>query len=460
MATYRFRQDRIENELRAHFGSSADLSLIPIRLADRDGLLCFLSTMTNSTFLMNNVVQPLLQASYREILFDSAEALDSLRLRLFGGLNTRLLEDPGHLPEWMTQGYAGLLLDGQDRMLLIHVQELEKRSIAEPTAQNVIRGPKEAFTESADTNMSMIRRRILNENLRFEKHVIGSKSNTSVYLAYLEGEADERLLNPIREKLRSARLTGLFDSGGLENELQSNRFYLFPTTYNSERPDSICSCLLDKRVALIVNGSPFVLIIPAQFTDFFKSPEDQYQWFVFGTFIRLLRYVAFLFSLTLPAFYVAVTCYHQELVPTLLLTSIMAQRQGIPFPAVVEMFLMEITFELLREAGTRMPRLVGQSISIAGALVLGEAAVQAGIVSNITVIIVALTAISGYVSPVYTFGANIRLFRFALIVLSSVIGLYGVILGCAYLLIHLTRIETFGVPYLSPLSRFSGKRSA
>ncbi|SFB58026.1 spore germination protein KA [Cohnella sp. OV330] len=459
MRTNRFRKEAVAQHLKQHFGQSADLTLVPIRVGSRQGLLCYLSTMTNTTFLTENVTMPLLQA-YRQGNFPEDRGLDAVRERLYGGLATRLLDDPQPLPGMLTQGYAGLLLDGEPLMLMIDVKELEKRSISEPTTQNVIKGPKEAFTESADTNMSLIRRRILNERLRFEKFVVGSQTKTHVYLTFLEGDADERILRDIRGFLQSSSIDSLFDSGSLEQLFRSRGGQLFPTVYNSERPDSICACLMDKRVALIVNGSPFVLIVPALFADFFESPEDEYQWFMVGSFIRTLRYLAFLLSLSLSALYVAVTCYHQELIPTLLLTSIAAQRTGIPFPAVIEMFLMEITFELLREAGTRMPRLVGQSISIAGALVLGEAAVQAGIVSNITVIVVALTAIAGFVSPVYSFGANIRLFRYALIILGSLFGLYGVIVGFAFLVIQLTRMESFGIPYLSPLSRLVGRRSS
>ncbi|MDI4646311.1 spore germination protein [Cohnella hashimotonis] len=460
MRPYRFSTDTVARLLEQHFGRSADLALVPIRIGSGQGMLCYLKTMTNAGFLTENVTKPLLQAHRQGNFPPDGLGLDALREFLFGGLVTLLLGDPQSLSALLSQGYAGLLLDGEPNMLIIDVKELEKRPIGEPTTQNVIKGPKEAFTESADTNMSLIRRRIINERLRFEKFVVGSQTKTPVYLTFMEGEADERVLRDIRDFLQDNSMVSLFDSGSLEQLFRSKRTLLFPAVYHSERPDSICSCLLDKRVGLIVNGSPFVLIVPALFADFFKSPEDEYQWSVIGSLIRSLRYLAFMLSLSLSALYVAVTCYHQELIPTLLLTSIAAQRTGIPFPAVVEMFLMEITFELLREAGTRMPRLVGQSISIAGALVLGEAAVQAGIVSNITVIVVALTAIAGFVSPVYSFGANIRLFRYVLIILGSLFGLFGVIVGIAFLAVQLTQIETFGIPYFSPMSRLGRRRSS
>lgn len=460
MSTYRYRNEELKQLLQSRFGQSADLSIVPLRIGQGDGWLCYLTTMTNPAFLMDHVVKPLIFAHQQELFTESDDPFSVMRQRLYVGLTTMLENDPLRLPGMLTQGYAGMMLDDREQWLMIDVKQLEKRPISEPTTQTVIKGSKEAFTESAETNISMIRRRILNEHLRFEKYEIGSETKTTVYLCYIEGGADERIVKQIQERLNGSNMNSLFDSESLESIFRPGRGLLFPIVFNTERPDAICTCLLSRRVALIVNGTPFVVVIPARFSDFFQSPEDQYQWYVLGVTTRLLRYLAFMLSLCLPAFYVAITCYHQELVPTLLLTSIAAQREGIPFPAVIEMFMMEIAFELLREASTRMPRIIGQSISIAGALVLGEAAVQAGIVSDITMIIVALTGIAGFVSPIYSFGANIRLFRYALIVLGSILGLYGVIVGCAFLMIHLARIETFGVPYLSLSPRKLGRRSS
>lgn len=449
MSTDLYRNEELKRLLQSRFGRSADLSIVPLRIGHASGWLCYLTTMTNPVFLMDHIVKPLMLAHQQRLFSDSDDPFDVLRRQLYVGLATKLEDDPSLLPGLLTQGYAGMMLDDRENWLMIDVKQLETRPISESTTQTVIKGPKEAFTESAETNISMIRRRISNEHLRFEKYEIGAETNTHVYLCYIEGGADESILTQIRERLNASKLNSLFDSESLEEILSPGRGLLFPVVYNTERPDAICTCLLSRRVALIVNGTPFVVVLPALLRDFFQSPEDRYQWQVLGLTTRLLRYLAFLFSLCLPAFYVAITCYHQELVPTLLLTSIAAQREGIPFPAVIEMFIMELTFELLREASTRMPRIIGQSISIAGALVLGEAAVQAGIVSDITMIIVALTGVAGFVSPVYSFGANIRLFRYALILLGSILGLYGVIVGCAFLMIHAARIETFGVPYLS-----------
>lgn len=452
--------EAVKSALQLTFGKTDDLALASLRFCGRDGLLCYFTTLTSASFIMDYVIRPLALAG--EALRDSQSSLlmGQVREQFLSGMNSELSDRLDVLPMKLGRGYAALFMEGGSQYLLVDVKELATRTVEEPTSQNVVRGPKEGFTESAATNMSLIRRRVMTDKLRFERYEIGEKTRTEVYLAYIEEEADAEVLRQVRERVLSCRMVSLFDSGSLESLFRPSGYWLFPTVYNTERPDSVCSCLLDKRVAVIVNGSPFVLIVPALFRDFFQSPEDHYQWVLVGLFARVLRFVAFLFSLVVPSLYVAITSYHQELIPTILLTSIAAQREGIPFPAVVEILLMETAFEILREAGTRMPRLVGQAISIAGALVLGEAAVQAGIVSNINVIVVALTVISSYVAPVYTFGSNIRLFRFGLIVLASFTGLYGVILGCGFLMIHLSRMETFGVPYMSPFSRMLGKRTS
>ncbi|QAY68368.1 spore germination protein [Paenibacillus protaetiae] len=441
------------------FGNSVDLIMNPLNIRGEYALLCYLDTMTNSEYVMDNVLKPITAADQSMDFNVSDNKLDYIKRTYLSAVAGQIIQDRSQLAAMLLQGDAALLLEGSPDILLLHVKQLTSRAVDEPSTQNVVRGPKEAFSESATTNISLIRRRINNESLRFEKHVIGSKTKTHLYLAYLDGEVESNVVQQIRDKLCNSNMIGIFDSGNMEKLFSPKGFLLFPTTYNSERPDSVCSCLLDHRVAVIVDGSPFVLTVPAVLSDFFKSPEDQYQWFMFGAVIRLMRYVAFMLSLCLPAFYVAITCFHQELIPTSLLASIAAQREGIPFPTVVEVILMEFTFEVLREASTRMPRIIGPSIAIAGAVVLGEAVVQAGLVSNINVIVVAFTAISGYVAPVYTFGSNIRLFRHMLIILSSVLGLFGVVCGIAFMLIHLSRIETFGVPYL-PLFSQPARRKA
>lgn len=453
----------VKEEIKRRLGTTSDLASVTIRIFGEEGVFSYLTSMTNSSFLMDNVIKPLTTAGIPSDTPSKDQWLDRIREQYLLALTTETTNDPGHFTDLVMKGYAILYIVGMSEVLMIDVKDLETRAVSEPTTQSVAIGPKDGFTESADTNISLIRRKILNQNLRFEKYELGEKTKTAIYLSYLDDLVEKSVLNQIREKIKHSKMDSLFASSSLDSLFQPKKLSLFPTVFASERPDNICNGLMDKRVAIIVNGSPFVLVIPALFNDFFRSPEDAYQWFTFGVFIRYLRYLSFLISLCMPAVYISITSYHQELIPTMLLTSIAAQRQGIPFPIVFEILVLEITFEILREAGTRMPRIIGQSISIAGALVLGQAAVLAGFVSNVSLIVVSLTVISGFVSPIYSFGARIRLFRYALIILGSILGLFGVFLVCAFLLIHLSRIEPFGIAYLSnSLTKFSkkGERNA
>lgn len=441
--------ESVKEEIEWRLGTTSDLTSVKIRIFGEEGIFSYLTSMTNTAFLMENVIKPLTLSCNPLDKPHKEQWLNRIQEQYFAILNTETSNDFGYFTDLVMKGYAVLYISGMTEVLMIDVKELETRAVSEPTTQSVAIGPKEGFTESAETNISLIRRKIQNSNLRFEKYELGERTKTAIYISYVADLVEKDVLNQIREKIQQSKMESLFASSNLDSLFQSKKLYLFPTIYTSERPDNICNGLMDKRVAIIVNGSPFVLMVPSLFNDYFRSPEDIYQWFSFGVFIRYLRYFSLLISLCMPAFYISITCYHQELIPTMLLTSIAAQRQGIPFPVVFEVLMLEITFEILREAGTRMPRIIGQSISIAGALVLGQAAVLAGFVSNVSLIVVSLTVISGFVSPIYSFGARIRLFRYGLIILGSTLGLFGVFLACSFLLIHLSRIELFGIPYLT-----------
>ncbi|MED4797818.1 spore germination protein, partial [Priestia megaterium] len=268
-------------------------------------------------------------------------------------------------------------------------------------SQTVVRGPRDSFTETLRTNTALIRRRIKSPKLWIESQQIGEFTKTDIALVYIDGIADEQVIQEVKERLSKIDIDGILESGYIEELIQDEDYTPFPTMHNTERPDSVAAGLLEGRIAILVDGTPFVLMVPALFIQFFQAAEDYYQRADISTLIRLMRYMAFFLALLTPSAYIALTTFHQEMLPFALLISIAAQREGVPFPAIIEAFIMEITFEILREAGVRLPRAVGSAISIVGALVLGEAAVQAGLVSPAMVIVVSITAISNFVSPVY-----------------------------------------------------------
>ncbi|MDD3364031.1 MAG: spore germination protein, partial [Syntrophomonas sp.] len=335
---------------------------------------------------------------------------------------------------------------------IIDIRHHNERSITQPDNEILVRGPREGFTETLTTNLPLLRRCVKSPNLMFEPMKIGRITATDISVAYIKGIASPDLINEVKQRLQRIDIDGILESGYLEEFIEDNPYSPFPQIMHTERPDRVAAALLQGRIAIFTDGTPFVLIVPAEFTSFLTAPEDYYERFLVGTAIRWIRMVAFAISLVLPSIYIAVTTFHVEMIPTRLLISITSYRQGLPFPTLMEAFMMELTFEILREAGVRLPRSIGQAVSIVGALVIGQAAVQAGIVSPLMVIIVAFTGIASFAFPSYNLGISIRLLRFPLMLLAGLLGLFGMMFGIILISIHVAGLRSLGVPYLSSLA--------
>lgn len=364
------------------------------------------------------------------------------------------IDDLGRLFVDLLSGNVLLLLEGRPAAWRIAAAGREDRNITEPQSQSVVRGPMEGFNENLRTNITLIRRRIKDPALWIQSREIGRVSKTNVAVMYIKDLADPEIVNEINRRLDKIDIDGVLESGYIEEFIQDTRRTVFPTIYNSERPDTISAALLEGRIAILVDGTPFVLVAPALFVHFFQSSEDYYQRADISTLLRLIRYLSFFITMLAPSFYIAITTFHQEMLPTRLLINIAAQREGVPFPAFIEALLMELTYEILREAGVRIPRTVGQAVSIVGTLVIGQAAVEAGVVSAAMVIIVSITAISSYVIPENGLSISVRIIRFGLMALAASFGLYGVLVGLIMITIHLASLRSFGVPYMSPFGPF------
>lgn len=358
-----------------------------------------------------------------------------------------------NLLKHLLSGHTLIFVQGAKTALVVAaLSNSSLRSVEEPATEAVIRGSREGFVESLGVNRVLLRRKLRSPKLRFAETNIGSVSQTPVCIAYLDGIADPKLIDEINARLRRIKIDGILESGYIEEFIQDAPFSPFPTIRTTERPDVVSAALLEGRAAILVEGTPIVMIVPAVFIQFLQASEDYYQSFQFVFAIRILRYISFFVTLFLPSMYIAVTTFHQEMLPSALALSIAASRQGIPFPAFVEALMMETAFELLREAGVRLPRPIGQSVSIVGALVIGDAAVRAGIVSPAMVIIVSGTAIASFTMPGYTFGIAIRLMRFPIMLLSAALGLFGLMMGGFILFVHMASLRSFGSPYLAPIA--------
>jgi spore germination protein KA len=434
------------------FGSTSDMSVCQVKFANKNGSLFYLSSMIDPKEVNERIIKNLTDLNQTKRVVITDDDLENVREEFFSGLSFHITNEFREIVGDLLNGHVIFLVDRHDRALSFPVNQIERRSITEPSTQTIIRGPKDAFTEGIDTNISLIRRRVKNPKLQFEKQVIGSDSRTTIALAYMDGVVNQGILQEAKTRIESIQIHAILDSGNIEEAITDRSYTPFPLIYNTERPDSVAAGIMEGKIAIIVDGSPFVLLIPAVLTDFFQSSEDYYQPFLMSSFIRIIRYVSFMVALILPSIYVAITTYHHELLPTDLLISIQSQREGVPFPAVIEILIMELTFEILREAGVRMPRAVGQTVSIVGALVIGQAAVEAGLVSNVLVIVVAFTAIASFVSPIYNFSISTRLLRFVLIFAASGAGLYGILMFLIAMVAHLVSLRSFGVPYLAPVA--------
>lgn len=381
--------------------------------------------------------------------------LDVLRGAALPVASVKSIENLDNLLTDLLSGETIVLVDGFNQCISINSKQWADRGIQEPSSQTVVRGPKDGFTETLRTNTSLIRRRIKDPNLWIETKQIGRRTKTDVAVVYIKGIANDKVIQEVHTRLDRIDIDGILESGYIEELIQDEGFTPFPTILNTERPDAVASGLLGGRVAILVDGTPFVLMVPALFVQFFQATEDYYHRADISSLIRILRFVCFMLALLVPATYVAITTFHPEMIPTTLLTSLAAQREGVPFPAAVEALLMELTFEVLREAGVRMPRAIGSAISIVGALVLGQAAVEAGIVSPIMVIIVSFTAICSFVSPAFNMSISVRMLRFVFLLLAAVFGLFGIALGLIVMVLHLCSLRSFGIPYLYPMGPFN-----
>ncbi len=349
-------------------------------------------------------------------------------------------------------GETVLLIDGINKAIVLSTRGWNTRSVEEPETETVVRGPRDGFTETLKVNTSFVRRRIRDSKLKIKITQVGERSKTDVAIMYIEDIVQDGLVKEVEQRVSNVNIDGILDSTMLENLIEDNYLSPFPQIESTERPDAVAASLYEGRVAILVDNSPFALIVPATIGTLMQSSEDYYSRWIVTSVIRIIRYVAVFIAVLSPALYIAITSFHPGLLPTRLAYYVAATRVNVPFPAFIEAFLMELTIELLREAGIRMAGPIGTTIGIVGGLIIGQAAVDAGIVSPLMIIIVAVTTIASFTLPSYGFATAIRFYRFILMVCAAILGLYGVMLGLLVMLTHLAKLNSFGVPFTSPYS--------
>lgn len=349
-------------------------------------------------------------------------------------------------------GDTALFIDRSEKGFILGTKGWPSRGPEEPNIESVVRGSREGLTENIRTNSALIRRRLKDPDLRLLSYTLGERTKTYVSVLYIDGLMDTRVLNEIKDRIERINIDGILESGYIEEFIEDSTWSPFPQIQGTERPDACVAHLLEAKAVILVDGTPFALIAPAVFSQFYYSPEDYYSRFLMATFVRFIRLIAFFIALLLPAMYISFVSFHSEMIPADLAIAMAAGRSSVPFPSLVEALLMETSIEILREAAIRLPGPIGPTIGIVGALVVGEAAVTAGIVSPFMVIVVALTTIGSYANPNYGAAVAVRMLRFPLMIAAGIAGGFGVVLVAMLIILHLVKLKSFGVPYLSPLA--------
>lgn len=449
-------------------GFSDDVVIRKFQLGDRLAIkaaLIFIDGLIDKQVINESILKPLL---IEEFSADDTKELAVSDIIKFIENNTMTINELKVVDKFeeiiygTLNGDTVLLIDGYREAFILNSKGWEMRSINEPQSETVIRGPRDGFTETVRVNTGLIRRKIKHPALRIKNINVGKFTRTDVAICYLEGLANKYIVEEVKERIANIEIDGILDSGYIEQLIEDDHFSPFPQVFSTERPDRVVANLLEGRIAIIVDGSPFVLVVPVSFSIFIQSSDDYNDRFIIGSLLRVLRFSAMFIALTLPAFYISVIAFHPEMIPTQLALAFAGGRSQVPFPSYTETFLIEILMELLREASVRLPRSIGSTIGIVGALIIGEAAVSASLVSPFMVIIVAITTIASFAIPNYSTAIAFRIIKFPLMILATMFGLYGVVLGLICLSIHIVSLKSFGIPYMTPIapSRISNLKDA
>ncbi|WP_371367562.1 Spore germination protein B1 [Sporomusa rhizae] len=413
--------------------------------------IAYIEGMVDKEIISQTVIHQLLSPKLGETCTDTRQLFECIHTSLTSAA-VKIETKMEAIVKSMLSGDTALFVDNNAAAVIIATRKFELRAISEPMNESTVRGPRDSFTENLQVNITLLRRRLVNPNFIVKKMAIGMRCEVDVALVYFRGITNPSLVYQAEQRLKGLKVDMVSSSGMVENLINDHPFSPFPTIYATERPDKIVAGMMAGKIAILVDGTPFVLLAPATLIDYMQAGDDYYENWLVGSLLRLTRCLAAVFAMTTPALYVAVTTFHPALIPIPLMLTIATARIGIPFPAFLEGLLMEVLLEILQEAGVRLPKTIGPAISIVGGLVLGDSAVRAGLVSAPMVVIISFTAIVSFALGSYRISMPLRLFRVALMIAGAALGMFGVIMGVIAIIIHLSTLECFGEPYLAPLT--------
>lgn len=433
--------------LKSLFQDDDTMQFRPLQSNRNDGLLfciIYCDSVVDPSIIDDHILTPLMMAEKLPAGDQAADALMKKTIRINGVKKTGSVKE---IVKAITYGDTLLLIKGSSQALLLSTKRFETRGITEPDSEKIISGPREGFSEALMINLSMMRRKLRTHELKMKYYTLGQRSQTQICVAYIDTLVNKNILEELWLRLRKIDIDAILDANYINELIKNNSLSPFRTTGFTERPDVVAGKLLEGRIAIFVDGTPVVLTIPYLFIENFQNSEDYYLNFYYASFSRLLRILGFILSIIVPALYIAIESYHHEMLPAPLMISIAIERQSVPLPSALEAFLLLITFDILRETGIRMPSNIGQALSIVGALVVGQAAVEAKLVAAPMIIIIAITGITSLLVP--KLNPPVILLQLCLLTLASGFGFLGLIVGLAILLVHILKLQSFGISQLT-----------
>ena len=413
--------------------------------------ILYLNQITDKSNLADNVIKPLVQNIEKKIL-----TIEEVKNNIIFAVEILIKDNEDEIIGYVREGFSVIISSKEKKYLAVDLHKVEKRGIQQPELDTTLRGPKDSFTENFDDNLSLICYRIKDKNLKIDDFTVGERTKTKLALIYIKDIANPKYINEVKNRIKEIDIDGVFESGYVSRLMLKGQNKLFPLVGIVERSELACQNIIQGKMIILVEGSNLALVLPKTFIEFFDAGEDHYGSSYFAVFSKLLRILAILISLTSSAFYIAIVSFHPSVLPAKYILSIAMSRGRVPFNALLEDMLMGLVAEILREGSIRLPKQIGPAIGIVGTIVIGQAAVSAGLVSPLMVIIVSLSILCSFVVPDYTIMNSFRILKFLMMALTGIFGLFGFVVGITFITLNLCSLTSFGVPYVAPLSPFNG----
>lgn len=445
-------KENLEN-FKNYFKESSDLVVreFVLGFSEIKCAIIYIDGFIDKIVVHEHILNPLMQgAEQLEKSISKSNSYDKVKNHILTTAEIKELSDINDILYHIMSGDTALIINDNNKAIIINTRGWQSRAIAEPEAETVVRGPREGFVENLKTNIVLIRRRCRDINLVVKNMKVGRRSQTDVAIIYIKDIANPKIIEEVEKRVSQIDIDFISAAGMVEGFIQDSTWSLFPQVQSTERPDKVNSAIMEGRVAIVLDGTPFVLIVPVVLSQFLQTPEDYTEKWQIGTLLRFIRWFAVFITVFAPGLYLATVNFHTGMLPTLLSLTVANSRENLPFPTIIEILLMETTIEFLREAGARLPRPIGQTIGIVGGIIIGDAAVKAGIASPSLIVVVSITAIASFIMPSYNIAIAFRVIRFPILFIAAVLGLYGVILGFIIIVIHLANLKSFGVNYNAP----------